>query len=307
MWKSEFETMTFENTSDFRKLLRRLSYQIQEICFFYSNSNFQIDYFYSFSQQIDDIFSQILHFDQFSERRRPIQGFYQILQNFQNTFQSHYDEFFINIKESLNEILKNGLENQEIIQVSNFDLKNSLNWEQFCEPLQGLNTGSNPDFIKRITIISNKGKAISSIYDIFAQFAQFYIDFPKEMSDEEKEKIQLIQKIRFLEGQVNRLKKDKQILETENKSVQSKYHVLQISYQNMISKYEESKQKIQGELDELNKSKDLADAQISQIKEFFMKYRKQIDDEEEFDPDSFSQFIKDNQDDFEDIMDELDL
>ena len=40
-------------------------------------------------------------------------------------------------------------------------LKNSLNWEQFCEPLQGLNTGSNPDFIKRITIISNKGKAIS--------------------------------------------------------------------------------------------------------------------------------------------------
>ena len=303
MWKSEFETMTLENTSDFRKLLRNLFSQVQEIYFFYSNSNFQIDYFLTFSQQVDDAISQILHSDQFSDRRKPIQDFYSILSNFQNTFQSHYAEFFDNIKDSLNESLSKSLENQEIFQVSNFDMKNLSNWEQFCEPLQKLNSGSNPEFIKKINIIFNKGKAIASIYDIFSQLEQFYFDFPKEMSDEEKEKYMLNQKIRSLEDQLAQLKKDNKILHTQNNSIQSKYIVLQTSHRNM----EESMQKIQGELKEASKLKELADIQISQIKNFFAKYRKQNDEDEEFDPDLFAKFIKDNQDEFEDIMFELDL
>ena len=152
-------------------------------------------------------------------------------------------------------------------------------------------------------MIKDKGKAISTIYDIFSQLEQFYNDFPKEMSDEEKEKLKLNQRIRFLEDQVSRLKKDNKSLDTQNKSIQSKYLLLQKTHKTL----EESLQKIQGELKEVNKLKELGDIQINQIKEFFSKYRKQIDDDEEFDPDSFAQFIKDNQDDFDDIMYELDL
>ncbi|KAK8882718.1 hypothetical protein M9Y10_045359 [Tritrichomonas musculus] len=303
MWRNDCETMSFENTSDFRQLLRKLHFQIQEICYFYQNSDFQIDYFLTFSKQINDTISQILHFTQFSERRKPIQDFHQFFIQFKDTFQSHYNEFFNNIKDSLNEVLKNGLENQEIIQFDNFDLKSSTSWEQICEPLKGLRFTSNLDFQKKIRNIYSKGEAIALIYDLFTSLEQFYNDFPKEMTNEEKEKFKLNRQVSQLEEQITLLKKENQTLINQNKGWQTKYSILHKMHKSM----EESMEKVKEELKEANHLKDYADVQIGQIKNFFSKYRKQNEDDDEFDPDAFAKFIKDNQDEFEDIMFELDL
>ena len=311
------ETMTHDHLTSFRKILRTLHFQIQELVFLYNGSSINVQECISFNQTIDTMTSDLLHIESFSERRKIIDKFKPLFLSFQNSFDSHYSEFYNDLKSSLISITNNYANSQDSYKLPDFDLKDSLNWENFIDPIKNLSTQQ--DYQSTLNEIFSKGKSISQIFDAMAQLSTFYQEFPPLRTPQEIELFLLQKKNQELEKQIKELTTKTISLEKSNNRWASKYSALENDYKNMDESLKQMKAcfyQVQQNLKEdqsghenqreINvKITEEEKASLDDIKTFLSKYIKS--NQGEFDYDSFVDYLSENVDDFEDVLYSLDL
>lgn len=268
MYPQEYETLTYEICNKFRKYLRYIAVDIQDVCYSYRDEKDRdLSFWMSSTIEIDSTIRNFLFIEKFADYRKPIEA-----------FKDKFEQFSQNLKAKKHDLLNEII--FQLKEIDNSDVKNLLTniafeddkkWSDIDKTLRKMKNK------KEITLelyqksfdSSIRGKAISHIMSVIKELNNFYESMPKVMTMDE-------QKIYVLQRENDKLTKQNKVKDTQIRQLQNEKTRMQSRLDSEIKTHNDDLRKADVQLTgQKEKEKEYIE-KIKELQEELAKYKNQL-------------------------------